>query len=97
MKFYGSLCLLLAMFVRAQDDNPTGDDVGAPQVPQVPSVVQPKMDDNPSQSDILEGKVNATVSTTPSVTPRVDDSALKSNGVINALNGMYILAMMFIL
>lgn len=92
MKFYGSLFLLLAMFASAQkfDDNPTGDD-------EAPSVVEPKIDDNPSPSDILEGKVNVTVSNIPSVTPKVDDSTFKNNGVNNVLNGMGVIAMILFL
>lgn len=97
MKFYGILFLLLA-FVKAQDDNPTGDDIVSvtnPPTNNVPTVV----DDNPSQSDVLEGKTNGTVSLTPtpSLTPRVDDSSLKNNDIKNMFNRMYVLAMMFMM
>lgn len=96
MKFYGSLFLLLAMFASAQkfDDNPTGDDI---RVPTVVQPVTPVIDDNPSPSDILEGKVNVTVSNIPSVTPKVDDSTFKNNGVNNVLNGMGVIAMILFL
>lgn len=92
MKFHSFLFLLLAMYVNAQDDNPTGHEVGQPQVGNDHTQNQNVFDDNPSASD------NSTVISSPSPIPSVlDDSVLKSDGVKNVFSGMYLLAMIFAL
>jgi hypothetical protein len=85
MKFYTFLCLLLAKYANAQDDNPSGHEVGqrpivgVPNVPDVPGV--PNFDDNPSPSDLSSSTTLSTRSTpTPTTTSRpLDENSGETN------------------
>ena len=64
MKFYTVLCLLLVKYANAQDDNPSGHEVGQRPIVDVPSV--PKFDDNPSPSDMSSTTSSTSTPTTTS-------------------------------
>ena len=79
MKFYTVLCLLLVKYANAQDDNPSGHEVGQRPIANVPSV--PKFDDNPSPSDLeMTSSVSTSTSTsTPTTFPKLDENSGETN------------------
>ena len=77
MKFYTVLCLLLAKYANAQDDNPSGHEVGQRPIVGVPSV--PKFDDNPSPSDMSSTTSSTTTTSTPTMFPKVDENSSETN------------------
>lgn len=87
MKFYTVLCLLLVKYANAQDDNPSGHEVGQRPIANVPNVQSvPKFDDNPSPSDMsstsssTSSTTSSTSSTpTPTTFPKVDENSSEKN------------------